>query len=361
MGEGGAVGEGQADLVDPGAGPQADRGGLRTGRDAVDVVVEVAVRAAELIARQVRLVAAPGEAHGDRVVVGEHLAGGVQEVGVLVGVRGRGQRDQRAAAVQDLVDDLAGVGGGVLVAQQRVGTAGRRHAAALQLHPGVGQPVVGGEGGDGVVGPGVARVGVAHHDDGVPGRVGPDVAAELRQVGGAGGLVAALGTRVRVEVVEVHVHALGQPGPHEGEPLGREAVTGVQLTVVPLDPLEVVGVVGETGQGVEAAADARPAAGRRAVRVGVGGVQRGVVVEVLLDVHDVVRREPAADGGGAALPLGRGTVHHLREAGDVVRQHGEGPAPGDGLRGLRGLRGRCGRCADQAAQRGGRAERAHED
>src|SRR5205823_4498504 len=98
-----------------------------------------------------------------------------------------------------------------------------------ELDPGVGEAVVGREAGDGVGGPGVAGVGVAHHDDGVAGRVGPDEPGQLGEVRRAGRLVPGVVAGVRVQVVDVDVDALGEPGPHEGETLGGQAVPGVEL------------------------------------------------------------------------------------------------------------------------------------
>lgn len=228
------------------------------------------------------------EADRVREVVGEVAALGVQELGPLVVVAGRVQGEQPAAAVEDLVDDLAVVRRGRRGAEQRVGALRRCRAALDQLHPGVRQSVVVDQRADVVGAAGVAGVRVTHDEHRVARRVRPDEVRELLDVGAAGRERVVGVVRVGVRVVEVEEDALGQPHPGEREALRGQAVGARAL--VPLHPLEVVERV--VRKGVEAVAHGRAAARRRAVGVVVARVQRRVVVEVLLDVHDVVGRQP---------------------------------------------------------------------
>jgi len=191
---------------------------------------------------------------------------------------------ERAGPVQDLVDRLADVGRARVIAE---GLLGRHGAAALQLHPRVrhARPGRAQQGPDARVGgPAVPAVGVAEDEDGVAGAPPRHVVGHLLEVGVAGRLVAGLGARVGVEVVQVHVRRRGvgrrQGRAHEGEALGRQAVVlGRVGAHVPLDAGEVDPV--QVGQRVQAGPQAGAARRGRPERVIVGAVDVGMVVEVL--------------------------------------------------------------------------------
>lgn len=132
----------------------------------------------------------PVEGGVDGVVVGQDGAVGLQEVGRVVAEVGGGEGQQLGAAVEELVDGLAGVGGRGVLAEE----FGRgRGARVLELDPGVGEAVLGGEEGDVVGDARVARVGVAEDEDRVADGVGVDSGGDLLDVGGARGFVGVFG------------------------------------------------------------------------------------------------------------------------------------------------------------------------
>ena len=97
------------------------------------------------------------------------------------------------------------------IAHQRLRAPGWWRPAPDLLDPGVGQPVGRPQEPDVVAGARVSGVRVAHHDDGVAGRVPDDEPGELDDVVPPRRQVGVGGPGVGVQVVEVDVHALGQP------------------------------------------------------------------------------------------------------------------------------------------------------
>lgn len=129
-----------------------------------------------------------------------------------------------------------------------------------------------------------------------------------------------------MQVIQIDLDPVGDSQTHVGEALGREAVAGVEVALVPLDALQAgPGVVGD---GVEAAAEGDAAGGAGAVGIGQGRVEGGMVVEVFLQVDDVVAcgQELGADGAGVGrLVAWDGiVVDDVGEAGDVEGEDGEG-------------------------------------
>lgn len=101
---------------------------------------------------------------------------------------------------------------------------------------------------------------------------------------------------VCVQVVEIYFDAGAELHAHEGKALGEvsdrrkplqcaysnlwgKTVAAVEVALVPLDLLEGVPIV--VGDGVQAAAKGHTTGGRRAVRMVVGLVDVGMVIEVL--------------------------------------------------------------------------------
>lgn len=249
MAERRAVGQGHADLVESAGAAETERLGLgrRLGRERAPVVVPGASRAAPepgLLQRNAR---DPGEVGRDGVVVRQHVAVGLEELGALVGPVRRLEAHQGPAAVEDLVDRLALVGRARVVAEV---LDRRRDAAEDQLHLRVREPRLRDERGHDVRHARVPAVGVAEHDDRVADAPGVDVVRHLLEVRRARREIVGLGPGVRVQVIGVDEHAVSELHAHERKPLGRQAVRfrGVAARV-PLDArvLEPV-VVGQTVQ-----------------------------------------------------------------------------------------------------------------
>lgn len=193
----------------------------------------------------------PGEVDADGVVVGENVAIRLQELVALVVERVSGQANDGVAAVEELVDSLAVVGGAGVGAD---GLHGWLDARADQLDPCVRQAVLGPEGGDVVRRARVAAVGVAKDEHGVAHAPGVDVVGDLLHVAGSGSLVAVFSAGVGVQIVRVNVDAVGNLDAHEGEALGSQAIgTRGVGAVVPLDAGEVDPV--KVGQSVETRAN----------------------------------------------------------------------------------------------------------
>lgn len=237
-----------------------------------------------------RLGDGPVEGGVDGVVVGQDGAVGLQEVGRVVAEVGGRQRQQLGAAVEELVDRLAGVGGRGVLAEE----LGRgRRARVLELDPDVREAVLGGEEGDVVGDARVARVGVAEDEDRVADGVSVDGGGDLLDVGGARGFVGVFGAvgevlacillflfhglwgqlihegvyrckwtgsnkiakvhipSVSVQVVDINPNTLINLDAHEGEALRSQTIgsRGVRA-IIPFNALEINPV--KVGQGVEA-------------------------------------------------------------------------------------------------------------
>lgn len=129
---------------------------------------------------------------------------------------------------------------------------------------------------------------------------------------------------VGVEVVQVNRNS-ANVGRHKGEALGRQAVSRVQVALVPLDPLQSGPLI--IRDRVQPAAEGHAAGCGGAVGVVVGLVDVGVIVEVLLQVDDIV--SPAGQlladevRVDALIPGDAVVVEDGREAGDVVGEEGE--------------------------------------
>lgn len=223
VGENGAVGERDGDRVEAVRAAEDQHRGLGLGLagERGQVGEPVAVRAAGEVGLAQGGGEGPGEVCGDGVVVGEDAAVGLEELAALVVEVGGLEVDDGIAAVEGLVDRLAVVCGAGVGAK---GLGGGHDAGALKLEPDVAHAVLRGEDADLVRRAGVAGVCVAKDKDGVADGPGVDVVGDLVEVAVAGREVARLGAGVGVEVVDVHIDALGDAEAHEGEALGRQAV-----------------------------------------------------------------------------------------------------------------------------------------
>lgn len=280
MGERRTVRQRQPDAVEAAAAAEGQRAGLgrrRLGGERGRVVEPGAVGAAPETRLPQRGAGRPGEVHGDRVVVGQDAAVGLQELGAVIApVRG-GQVEDGAAAVEDLVDGLAVVGRARVRADRLGGGDG---AAVDEIYPGVCHVVLLGEDADAVAGSRVPAVGIAIDENSVTNAAGVDGVRYLLKIGGSRGYVGSLGARVCMQVVDVDVHAIVDRRTHERVSLGRQAIVLRRIAAsIPLDALEVDPV--KVGQGIEPGTERNAAGSSRAVSVRVRRVDVGVIVEIL--------------------------------------------------------------------------------
>jgi len=143
-------------------------------------------------------------------VVGEDGAGvfgvGVQEVVAVVLEGGCLEVDNAGATVEHLVDGLAIVGLGWVVAKQSSNACGGVDTILLELNPSIGQSALcserGTEGGVGCTS--ISAVCVSEHKDGIPDRPLADVVGNLLQVGVASIVITGLVTVPSLAFVFVH-------------------------------------------------------------------------------------------------------------------------------------------------------------
>ena len=255
-----------------------------------------------------------------RATRGEVLTVVVAEVHSLVGVghclqphrtRRRVARVQRRGiAVEDLVALFATV---VVSARGRVGGRG---AGVLDLHPGVGEAVGGGERAQRLPGIGVQLTEVAGDDH----RPADGVRTEERRQ--LGDLVVGHRTATGVDVVNVD----RRPTRDVLTGIGEAARVEQIRPVGPRLPVQALDVVG--GQRVQPIRDRpRPRRGRGSGPVGEDrvGDQERMVGDICLDVDDVEIGDPRTDLECVGDSRPCAIRERERRAGDVVGQHGEVP------------------------------------
>lgn len=254
-------------------GEGLDDGAGGEGVQRVDVAEPRPVGAAPVGALPQGRAGGPREVDVDGVVVRQRGAAGRQEPGADILERGGVEGHQRAGAVEQLVDRLAGV-----VPHRLRVDAGRLDrgddAVARDLHPRVGEAIVEQRADRRVRGAGIARVGVPkdHHRVADAPRLG--MGQHLVDVAVARHLVRVGGACVGVQIVNVDKRrsvVVRQPcdlHPHKGEALWREAViVRVIAAVVPTDATKVYPRF--IGERVEARANSGATGSGRTVGVGV--------------------------------------------------------------------------------------------
>lgn len=152
--------------------------------------IEVAKPRPELAAIRIAdgqgALARPREVDEHGVVVAENRAVLLEKQVARVVERGGLQRERRGAAVPDLVDGLARVDFGRVVAEEGLAAGNGGYVVLDQLEPGVAHAVFGAEDAGNVACARVARVGVAKDNDGIARGVSLDVVRHLAEIGGSG-------------------------------------------------------------------------------------------------------------------------------------------------------------------------------
>lgn len=190
VGEAGAISELDVDRVEAFGATESDDGCCSWGRGQLGQAAEPGTeRTAGEAALAERGRDRPVESGEDGVVVGEDgtwvFGVGVQEV-VAVVAEGRClEVDNAGATVEQLVDGLAGVALGWVVAKQSISACGGVDTVLLKLNPSISQSTLCSErGAKGSVGcAGVSAVGVSKDKDSVADRPLADVVGNLLQVG----------------------------------------------------------------------------------------------------------------------------------------------------------------------------------
>lgn len=240
----------------------------------------------------------PVKVDGDGVVITEDVSISLKELGALVVEVTSIETRHATSTIKHLVYSLAGVDQG-WVAADRLDS--RHNISMLEDGPSIPEPTLRRKYTDVVSCSGVSRVGITEHDNGVTSGPIVDVVGKLLDVGSTRYLIPILGPgsavstktiypageiterylpSIGMQIVHVNPNSIGYLHTHKCETFGSQTISPRRIgAILPFRAGKIN--PGKVAEGVHSGTNACSSSGRSSVRVSVGGVDIGMVIEIL--------------------------------------------------------------------------------